>query len=175
LLESTTFDKLTAEHRDRRVGRKPVVPSNGCAVYSRSGTAISPDWGDEDLLLVADVEASSQVSGIPGQSAYDCGEPAKERLLPGPGEAERQSAGNAADLVMMIREKIPDEEQAIPDAGPPNHFHKRRDRHCGHPRDGRVKAGKIETAFSDPRCSPAAQHEFAGMPDQPAEAGYIAW
>jgi hypothetical protein len=110
LLETAAFDQLTSEDCDRRLSRQSIKSPNRCSVDRRHWRWVTPNRSDKHPLIRANAKSPPQIVDISGQCADDGGETAEQTLLPGARDPQRQTARYPADFVMMVGEKVPDEQ-----------------------------------------------------------------
>jgi len=172
-VEPAAFDQLPAEDRDPSMRWKRVAATDAASIHRRHRRDVTPDGCDQNLLFAVDPEPLAQIGGIAGQRADDRGETLQKLLLPRPREPKRQAAWNAADLVMMVGKKIPNEEKATGDSRPYDLIDERGDRYCGHPRNHGIEAGEVEIAPGNARRVSAAQNELARLMHQSSRARHV--
>ncbi len=149
-------------------------PPHPRPVHCRHGRHVRPDRRDPHLLLRRHPEGVAQIGGVLGQGAEDGGEVLHQPLLPGPRDPIGRPARNPADLVMVVGEEVPDEQQAMGDPGAPHHPDQGCDGDGGRPGDEGVEAVQVEMLARHTGGMPACQDELAGVADEAAQAVQLA-
>ncbi len=140
------------------------------AIPLRRRRHVGPDRRHQHLLSRRHAEGAAQIGGVLRQGAEDGGEVPHQPLLPPPGDPVGGAGRDAANLVVVIREEVPDDQQPMGDTRAPDHPHQWGEGQDGRPGDEDVEPLQLQIPPRRLGCMSAREDELAGVAHQPPEA-----